>query len=390
MPIKQKLFSFSIYVLAAFSLWLVKYLFRKNEHSNLILSMYGFMVLGAISALRSDTVGVDTIQYAAIYPKIGNATFPFSGFRYEIGFSTFCKICYAITPNPQFLIIVSSLFIQFCFIFFIYKNSKDVLFSLIAYIFSMCFFFNMSAMRQAMAFGIVLLFVHFLKQNKTYWLFFFGIALGCLFHKVALACVLFAFYPFLKNGRVFLAFCFYAALIFLAVGEKPLFYLISKTSYNIYLTSQFNKSALLGGLFNLCPTILLGLIYWIHLTDFLYFKKMPLFSSSNRVLSPRGAKYQVQRIFNNLNFSLLFPLSLGEGLFFSMLTIKYIFLNRFFFIFLTIPVLLMPTYMENEKRQKTTKIFILCFLFLSFACVHFLRPEWYGTSNYSLFFQTTM
>ncbi len=103
----------------------------------------------------------------------------------EIGYLYTVGILSKIFPNPQFLFVLTGLFITVSVCYFIYKNSKDPTVSLVMFItLSLCTFM-MQAIRQAIAMCICLYAIEFCKKRK-FLKFLILVLLAMSFHTSAI------------------------------------------------------------------------------------------------------------------------------------------------------------------------------------------------------------
>lgn len=123
-----------------------------------------FGELFLIAGLRAWTIGNDTIQYVTAFRLIADKV-DLSQFYMEKGYVLFNFLISKITGNPQALLILSSFFIMACWYFFIRKYSTSIFLSVILFVL-LCFSSTLSAIRQEMALGFVLLSLPFLQQRK--------------------------------------------------------------------------------------------------------------------------------------------------------------------------------------------------------------------------------
>ncbi len=106
----------------------------------------------------------------------------------EVGFQMFTFLLSRIFTNPHALIIASSAIFVISVCFFIYRNSKDVAFSLVMYITLGLMLFEMQGMRQAIAMSICLFAYEFVKKRKLIP-FLLCIAFAMTFHITAMVFV---------------------------------------------------------------------------------------------------------------------------------------------------------------------------------------------------------
>ena len=107
---------------------------KEKIYKNVYL-VISFMLLAGIAAIRTENVGVDTPQYYRAYLRISNLNWSeLITERYEIGFTILCKGLSYITSNPQLLIAITAIFINFSVIRFIYKYFDASVFIILLYI----------------------------------------------------------------------------------------------------------------------------------------------------------------------------------------------------------------------------------------------------------------
>ena len=155
-----------------------------------------FLVLWFMAAFRGLDVTNDTNAYWRTYQRI--ATYGFLGeSRMEIGFVGLCYLLSRIFPNPQtgfrVLLFLSSTLSYFALEQWIEKHAKTYGVCILTFYFLLNASY-MSAIRQSMAMGLVLLGLNQLEKKK-YICFLVFVAIAVLFHSsaiVALAFIVFA------------------------------------------------------------------------------------------------------------------------------------------------------------------------------------------------------
>lgn len=115
----------------------------------------------------------------------------------EIGFNAFMWLLSRISTDPQLLIFGSSAFIVYSVMRFIYKNSKDVMLSVILFLTLGLFAFSMNGMRQAMAMAICLWSYEHVKKEH-FFRFLLTVFIAMFFHKTAIVFSIVYFIKFLK------------------------------------------------------------------------------------------------------------------------------------------------------------------------------------------------
>ncbi len=104
---------------------------------------------------------------------------------FEKGYATFIWICSNIFKTPQALLFVQYGFVTFSVFRFIYRNSKDVFLSIIAYLCLGCFGLYLYAFRQAFAIAVCLFALEFIQKRKYFWAVIL-ILFASLFHQTAI------------------------------------------------------------------------------------------------------------------------------------------------------------------------------------------------------------
>lgn len=181
-----------------------------------------FGELFLIAGLRAWTIGNDTIQYVSAFRLIADKV-DVSQFYMEKGYILFNSLVSEITGNPQGLLIVSSFFIMACWYFFIRKYSTSIFLSVLLFVL-LCFSSTLSAIRQEMALGFVLLSLPFLQQRKLLP-FLMCVLIATTFHMTAMiALIMYPLYFWKYNLRNILLILLgsVVCLVFLA----PLLYQI--------------------------------------------------------------------------------------------------------------------------------------------------------------------
>ncbi len=229
-----------LYILA-----LTGYMFGANKSTTnkKIYLFFMFSMILLVASLRDITVGTDLKQYySRYYPQFANASWEslqsvtISG-DWEWGFCAFCKILCSLSTDVRLFIAVTSIVSIVPYGLFIEKNSKDVVFSTALYLGYHMFSMNLSGIRQAMAVGIVLCGVDFLRQRKNLK-FCIIVFLAMLIHTSAAVCfvlVLCNWMKFKKNAMYWLAAIILGLpLIYRIVFEKILSLSFFSSIYGLY------------------------------------------------------------------------------------------------------------------------------------------------------------
>ena len=171
------------------------------------------IVLILFMGLRNPRLGsTDTVNY---YNNMLRAISASSWSEYYVedyfegGFQLFVFLLSRVFKHAQALLFITSAIYVFFICFFIYRNSEDLVMSLVMYITLGLMTFEMQGMRQAIAMSICLLAYELLKSKKKWW-FLLTVILAMQFHRTAIifALVLLVFnlgYSTLKLIIVFLS-----------------------------------------------------------------------------------------------------------------------------------------------------------------------------------------
>ena len=339
---------------------------QKRKRNFLILI---FAIITALATLRKYTVGIDTKHYCNGYKVISNLGWEsFQNINYEWGFTALCKLLNNISPEPQLLIIVSSLLIFPPVGMFIYKNSDDVVLSTYLFIALNIFSMNMNVMRQSIAVGIILLGLECLKKNK-YVLFIAFVLLASLFHQSALLCLIMLLFYRMHYKKRTLIYTLIACVVGF-VGFKYIFNVAVNIfeDYAGYIDSEFSVSNYFGTAINLsiCAIILIfGLIY--YRTDGIYYLKKEL----NNQISYDFQAYSLSACLLCLVVGLQMTILLRAKLYFTIFYISWL-PNAIYTI-------------DYKDMRVLYKLLFISITMLYFIIIAVYRPEWYGVVPYEFF-----
>lgn len=141
----------------------------------------------------------ENMQYVDSFRDYANRNLLDNGWLFsESGFYFTMWIISRFTASAQIFIFLTSSFMIFCVCYFIYKNSQDVAFSVLAFLTLGSFTFLMNGMRQSIAMCICLLAYEFVKKKKLVP-FLLVILIAMLFHKTAFVFLVTYFFAYLKT-----------------------------------------------------------------------------------------------------------------------------------------------------------------------------------------------
>ena len=333
---------------------------KKESKYKKIYLFVSFILLGGIAAIRTENVGVDTLQFHDAYLRIGNLNWlELSTERYEMGFSILCRILNYISENPQLLISVTAIFINFSVIRFIYKYSKDVVFSILLYILLNFYFSYMNIMRQALAIAILLWAFDAIKNNKKIR-YFILVVLATLFHGSAILGLAYIILLKFKYKQKYNKFVIPILGIIFLFG-KEIFLLFSEISPRLagYVGSEYDTENYFGALLD----FLLTFIIW-------WFGNNVLNKKKNDDIDEDLILYNKLMIINVIT---------------TLLTIRVGIFNRFTPYFSVFQIIWIPNILKiMKKNAQLFKLLFTIVLVMYWLIIMIFRPEWYGVVPYEM------
>lgn len=230
-----------VYLILVIVLVLLEFLLeelRIKERKTIFIAVT-FTLLSVLACLRSFSVGTDTEQFVNAYVKFAETGFSAVNFKqvYEPGYVLYQVLLSRLSPNPRVLIVVSHLFINFSFLYFIKKFSKDYFISVCIFIFTCQFLASMCMMRQFIAIGIGLL-AFPLLLDKKYVRYGLLVLVSASFHYFSLLYLLFIPIHLLKwlPKKWFYACLGLYAIIYAFIPQIIMFVIRHVKNYNDYVT----------------------------------------------------------------------------------------------------------------------------------------------------------
>lgn len=354
-----------IYLLSLAIISIIGLIFKCNQTKNkkIFFLIFSFLILTTIAMLRSNSVGVDTRQYVRNFSNIASLGFlNITKIRYEIGFSVLCLLLSYISSNSQILIMVTSLIINISIFRFIYKNSDNVVLSVICYIVLNFFFMYMNIMRQALAIAIILWGYDYLQKDR-YITFIVIVLLATQFHTSAILAVILLILRICNFDKRFIKITLALSLLGFVFGRN-IFLFISKISPRLYayIGGDYDVSNYFGALINF-------MIYvFIFITGMIIIAK-----EEKSVFIDKKNK-------NNILIGIM-----GITCVLSALVMRVSIFNRFVPYFSIFVIIWLPNCLNMIKKSKTRLFYstIIIFTLLTyFVAIMVLRPEWYGVVPY--------
>lgn len=347
---------------------------NKSQRYKKTYLIFIFSILTLISALRSSTVGVDTMQYVKAYNLINNIPwYDYDTLWYEWGFFALCKILNYFTRDPQILIIISSIIIMSSVGRFIYKNSSNVVISSFLFLTLNLYFNYMNIMRQALAISIVLIGYEYLKENN-FIKYVILVVLASLFHQSAICCLVLIIFKKLnynKNIMLIWGVITVGGFIFWKIFYKIAVTFLSK--YEGYSQGIFGVSNYFGAIFEVAVSVSIFIfgIFIFRISKYGF----------NRVNLRGNIKYKEKIELLAWIISIM--------VFFSIITIRINIFNRITSYFLIFSIIWLAEAIEVVKDQKDKLLYKYAIVFFTFwycIIILILRPEWTGVVPYKLFF----
>lgn len=337
---------------------------RKNKKFAIFIFIFFFIFAG----FRSIYIGNDSESYSMEYENL-NIYNPFwyTEGRLEPGYQYLCKLIKIyISKEESVLFIITSFFLQFFFVRFMYLNSKKLWLSIFLFVTFQYYFFFVSAIRQGIAQVICLLAYDYLRKDKLKY--FFGyVLLAFTFHYSALV---FVILPFLKNIKFTLKKVFLIGLITIVVFvllNPFLQFILPSISYG---TDYLEQTEGVSDDFSRLGAVFMALMSFVIVLFAIIFDYHKL---ANKSLS---VKYEL--------WCAILCLIIG------VLAIKFGILIRFTYYFGLISVIMIPNIISTISNKKIRNLMTSSWLIITFINIFvilYFRPEWFNFYPYKFFWE---
>ena len=320
-----------------------------------------FALLICLAALRSQTVGIDTKQFASAYARIGTEGWAAFGLeRYEPGFTAMCLFLNLFSDNYQLLLVVTAVLIYAPIGAMVRRYSVNAVLSCFLFITLNLFTGYMNVMRQGLSVAFILLAGFALMKGKK-GTFVLLILVASLFHVYALAAMV--LWPLSRVGfgkRCLLGY----ALAFL-VGV-----------FGINLVIEFSQLLLRRQ--EIYDAAFMGSNYFGAVIQFAFAGVISLITINYLHVLNKGAPVGGRE---GLAF---YQHSLMLWTFFMLLGIQIEVFSRLAYYFQIFAIFAIPLALTapSAKERDIVQLVLCTVCFAYFVIIGVYRPEWQGVIPY--------
>ena len=333
----------------------------KTKEGKRIYLILAFIEMQIVSGFRVAEDG-DTYYYGLMFSDMTSLSF-YDAITYgtEVGYWLFNYVLSRFSSNPQTIIFATAALVNFLILRFIYKKSDSVWLSVIVYITFMFFFSSLNAVRNSIAYTILLYSNDYILKRK-FTPFLLIIALAGSFHFSA-----FFYFPmyFLyklhlnKKNLVLISFVVFVLMRFIS----PLLTMLVAIHprWDSYLEDDFYQSAFAN-----------ILIFVVQLALVILAIKREPVSLSKLVGQDK-----------------LYMMLMLMSVLMAFCAIDVMMISRFVTIFSIISVIYIPNLLLNPNKQHLHPGWVSLVLLVSFiqmVVILTYRPEWYFAGKYTISF----
>lgn len=328
------------------------------------------ILLTLVAGLRHYMVGSDTIIYYNSYNRMatyGSALLDTSYF--EIGYNYLVLFATSLGLDFNAFLLIISLIMNIGAGVFIYKYSKQPMFSFILFILLRLFFCEMNIMREFLAIIIFLGSIKFVEERK-FVKFLFMVILASLFHSSELFTIVIYFLYNLKLTplkKMFFAVATALTCVFLygiLVHATQAFGV-----YGGYIDDYFGSNKL--------ASIVMVII---NVVVYLFFKIIRKKYSNEEQALDEAQRKRLDFYGNILFFTIIF----------SIIAIRISIFNRLALYYQIFDIIAIPNVIQlitdSKKRLFWYIIIFVCF-FVYFVVTLYFRPEWNNVVPYRFFWK---
>lgn len=326
------------------------------------------ILLSLLSGLRHYSIGNDTYNYYRNFFSIAYYGFDFlKTSRFEIGYSFIVYIVTLLTNNFNVFLLLTSLLVNIAIGTFIYKYSKNPMFSIILFIFLRLFFSEMNILREFLSLTIFLFSIKYI-ENRNLFKYTILLFIGYLIHNsIIFAFPIYFLYDVKLNSNKKRVAIILTAIVYLFLYRIVTYIANILGIYSNYIDKYYNSNKL-GSILSLAVSLTIYLFCW-------YISKKYITKKPDEMEKKRHDFY------NNISFILLMI---------NVLVVKISVLSRIELYYEIFYLLLIPNTINAIKESKKRLIwYIIIFLsfFLYFILITYLRPNWNMVIPYRFFWQ---
>lgn len=353
---------------------LLIFLTGDTNKKRIVFLIVSFLHLALLMGLRGESVGIDTAHYNNIFLGFGATDWSFNIRNWL--YLWYCKLIFAIYPNPQIAIFINSFIICAGVAVFVYNFSKNVVISTYLYVSLVFYFFAMNGARQSMAMSFFLLSCCLIKRRRiSSAVIVFILATGMHFTIIAVLPMMLIVYLYtykqLSNKFliifgivVIFVYLLYSILILqfanLLVHIVPNygFYLSPNSVHNIINTSLSLSNSLRALLYLLFVAVAIIIVF--------HQNKRRYYNPDNNALSV-----------------CLIAVSIGAILVLASNNMLVARISEYYYIF---NICLIPNIIERFRKEKYLFYSVTIILFSTTLCFSFFNNS-HGMIPYQFFFE---
>lgn len=229
---------YTYFILAAFSALMISFTNLKKLNRLTFLLLLFFII--AITGLRSEYVGTDSLQYYLTFKELNSMALSHAyGTRYAIGYVTWTRFIGSFIDSPYAFFFITASITLSVYFYFLKRYSINIYSSIIVF-FCLNWTLYMVAMRQAYAMIFILLGIPFLLQRKLIFFIVFVI-IAMQFHSAAITALFLI--PLLKielNKKNIAIFCGVTIFLFFSMNILWLLVRTFGGAYAQYMAGDYD------------------------------------------------------------------------------------------------------------------------------------------------------
>lgn len=293
------------------------------------------IVLFLVMALRDKTIGTDTELYCTVFKNIANSTNVFTASDASILYAIYNKVVFYIFGlNSQWIIVCNSFIIILLVSIFIYKNSDNVVMSVLYFMLFYHYFQAFNLSRQYIAILLAANSFYFAKRNKLKGFLILSI-LAIMIHNTAIVFLPVGLILFTKlNLKKVVKYSAILGIMLYLYDNIINLFLIIFPRYSMYFTGSklfFNTGE--------GKRIIITILYL-----FIVILAMLLIRKRNKKVSEEN-KIEIQQWYDLL-FLMVIAILCG------FLSMKSVLLSRIELYFSIFAIIFIPSFVEKIPKQK--------------------------------------